>query len=86
MPKKARRAVKKAKPIWERGYRSHGYWLGKQRLGKVTLDGDAEDTPRYRWESGNRAGKSQTLREAKQAVEQAVLIGARQLGLFDSDT
>jgi hypothetical protein len=83
MPKKARRAVKKAKPFWERGYRSHGYWLGKQRLGKVTLDGDADDTPRYRWESGNRAGKSRTLREAKQAVEQAVLIGARQLGLFD---
>jgi hypothetical protein len=28
----------------------------------------------------------QTLREAKQAVEQAVLIGARQLGLFDSES
>jgi hypothetical protein len=84
MPKRARKAVK-AKPNWERGYRSHGYWLGKERLGKVTLDGDAANAARYRWESGNRTGKSQTLREAKQAVEQTVLIGARQLGLFDSD-
>ena len=84
MPKQARRA-KKVKPVWERGYRSHGYWLGKQRLGKVTLDGQGNSAARYRWESGNRAGNSQTLREAKQAVEQAVLIGARQLGLFDGD-
>jgi len=85
MPKQARRA-KKIRPVWERGYRSHGYWLGKERLGKVTLDGSTDGASRYRWESGNRAGKSQTLREAKQAVEQAVLIGARQLGLFDSDS
>ena len=86
MPKQARKARKKVKPVWERGYRSHGYWLGKERLGKVTLDGGTDGAPRYRWESGNRAGKSQTLREAKQAVEQAVLVGARQLGLFDSES
>jgi len=84
MPKQARK-TRKVKPVWERGYRSHGYWLGKERVGKVTLDGDADGAARYRWESGNRAGKSNTLREAKQAVEQAVLVGARQLGLFDSD-
>ncbi len=84
MAKQARRA-RKTKPLWERGYRSHGYWLGKERLGKVTLDGGADGAPRYRWESGNRAGKANTLREAKQAVEQTVLIGARQLGLFDSE-
>jgi hypothetical protein len=82
MPKQARR-TRKVKPVWERGYRSHGYWLGKERVGKVALDGDADGAARYGWESGNRAGKSNTLREAKQAVEQAVLIGARQLGLFD---
>ena len=85
MPKAARKA-RKAKPIWERGYRSHGYWLGKVRLGRVTLDGDADSGTRYQWESGNRAGKSSTLREAKQAVEQAVLIGARQLRLFDTES
>ena len=82
MPKQARK-VRKVKPVWERGYRSHGYWLGKDRDGKVTLDGDADGTTRYRWESGNQIGNSQSLRDAKQAVEQAVLIGARQLGLFD---
>ena len=85
MPKSARRTRRKATPAWERGYRSHGYWLGKERLGKVSLDAGADGGPRYRWESGNRAGKASTLREAKQAVEQTVLIGARQLGLFDSD-
>jgi len=83
MPKPARRARKKITPAWERGYRSHGYWLGKERLGKVSLDAGADGGPRYRWESGNRAGKANTLREAKQAVEQTVLVGARQLGLFD---
>jgi len=28
---------KKAKPFWERAYKGHAYWLGKTKLGKVTL-------------------------------------------------
>ena len=28
---------KKAKPFWERAYKGHAYWLGKAKLGKVTL-------------------------------------------------
>ena len=27
---------KKLKPFWERAYKGHAYWLGKQKLGKVT--------------------------------------------------
>ena len=82
MPKK-RRAARRAKPLWERGYRSHGYWLGKECLGKVTLGAPADGELRYRWQVGNRAGKSGSLREAKQAVEHAVLVGTRQLALFE---
>ena len=34
----ARRAKRsKPRPFWERGYRGHVYWLGKQKLGKVAL-------------------------------------------------
>lgn len=82
---KKTRAARKAKPIWERGYMSHGYWLGNQNLGKITLaPADAGDH-RYHWRVGNRAGKSVSLREAKAAVEQAVLVGTRQLGLFEEE-
>ena len=28
---------KKPRPFWERAYRGHAYWLGKAKLGKVTL-------------------------------------------------
>ena len=37
----------------------------------------------YRWRSGKHSGEAATLDEAKRAVEQAVLGGASQLGLFD---
>ena len=35
----------KAKPFWERAYQGHAYWLGKQKLGKVSavLSGDSGD-------------------------------------------
>lgn len=79
----ARSTRTKKKPFWERGYLSHGYWLGKQRLGVVRLGAkDAWDGV-YRWEAGNHAGEAATLKEAKQAVEQAVLVGASQLPLFE---
>ena len=31
MPKRSAKKAKQA--FWERGYLSHGYWLGKERLG-----------------------------------------------------
>ena len=36
MPGKASRR-KKQKPFWERGFLSHGYWSGKNRVGIVSL-------------------------------------------------
>jgi len=80
MPKPAKKAKQ---AFWERGYLAHGYWLGKERLGQVTLGSKKEWDGIYRWRAGNHSGETATLDEAKRAVEQAVLVGASQPGLFD---
>jgi hypothetical protein len=86
MPQTPRRSSRKrprAKPVWERGYLSHGLWQGKTRVGVVRLEKDAPAEARYRWEAGTLAGGTATLKEAKRAVEEAVLMGTMQLPLFD---
>lgn len=72
----------RAKPFWERGYKSHGYWLGKHRLGHVEVEPGKHLEMKYRWRVGNHGGQTTTLRDAKRLVEQAVLMGGRQLSLF----
>jgi hypothetical protein len=79
----ARKRRLKQRPVWERGYLSHGFWLGKQRVGVVRLERDSSAAGRYRWETGTHAGAAATLKEAKRAVEEAVLLGTVQLPLFD---
>ena len=69
-------------PVWERGYYSHGYWLGKNRLGTVKFAPRGEWDGTYRWQAGTHAGETTNLADAKRSVEQAVLVGARQLPLF----
>ena len=71
---------KKAKPFWERAYKGHAYWLGKAKLGKVTLISDAKG--KYRWEAGGRAGYTEALEKAKAAVELAVFNADKQMDLF----
>jgi hypothetical protein len=83
MATKKRRRPAKKKPLWERGYRSHGLWLGSERVGVILLDRDARPDSRYRWKAGTHAGAAGTLKEAKRAVEEAVLLGTVQLPLFD---
>jgi len=78
MPKRSRKQA-----FWERGYLSHGYWRGKERLGLVRLGPKKEWDGVYRWETGSHRGEAATLEEAKNAVEQAVLTGASQLALFE---
>jgi hypothetical protein len=78
MPKRSRKQA-----FWERGYLSHGYWLGKERLGLVRLGPKKDWDGVYRWQAGSHTGETATLEEAKNAVEQAVLVGASQLALFD---
>jgi hypothetical protein len=80
--KDTRRKTNKAKPLWERGYQSHGYWQGKERLGTVQLGERRQWDGIYRWQAGNRAGEAKTLAEAKRAVEETVLSLASQLSLF----
>ena len=68
----------KPKPSWERGYKGHVLWLGKQKLGKVTL----VDRSKYSWEAAGRVGTADDLEKAKQCVEHAVLMADKQLDLF----
>jgi hypothetical protein len=82
MATKGTRKPSKVKPVWERGYQSHGYWRGKERLGTVQLGERAEWDGIYRWQAGTRAGEAKNLTEAKRAVEEQVLSLASQLPLF----
>jgi len=71
-------ARRKPKPFWERAYKGHAYWLGKRKLGRVTLGGRG----RYTWEAAGRAGAADDLEKAKRAVEAAVAMADKQLDLF----
>ena len=68
----------KQKPIWERAYKGHAYWLGKAKLGKGVL----AEKGRYTWEAGGRAGAAENLEKAKRAVELAAAMADKQLDLF----
>jgi hypothetical protein len=72
----------KARPFWERGYRSHGYWQGKKKLGFVELSGSEIPEQKYRWQAGTHTGLTAQLTDAKRAVESAILLGTSQLPLF----
>jgi len=73
-----RRTSKKSRPFWERAYKGHAYWLGKAKLGRVTL----VEKGRYSWEAGGRAGSAEDLDKAKKAVELAAAMADKQLDLF----
>jgi hypothetical protein len=70
---------KKPRPFWERAYKGHALWLGKQKLGRVSLAGEG----RYTWEAAGKAGASDELEKAKKAVELAVAMADKQLDLFE---
>ena len=70
---------RKARPYWERGYDTHGYWQGKKKIGWVAHEGKGGV---YRWQAGSRAGEAKSLAEAKRSVEETVLSLATQLSLF----
>src|SRR5712671_1624888 len=69
---------KKQKPFWERAYQGHAYWLGKVKLGKVTLAGKNH----YEWTAAGRGGSTEDLDSAKKAVELAIAMADKQLDLF----
>ncbi|MDH4191265.1 MAG: hypothetical protein OEW21_13820 [Betaproteobacteria bacterium] len=80
--KPARRRKTAAQPFWERGYNGHAYWLGKTKLGKVTLHSAAHSKHKYTWEAAGKVGASDDLAKARRAVELAVAMADRQLDLF----
>ena len=81
----AKKTSRKHKPFWERGFKGHVYWLGKDKLGKVALDAEraAGDAGRYRWEAAGKAGRAESLAKARSAVELAVAMADRQMDLFN---
>lgn len=81
---KPRKSKLRIKPFWERGYNGHVYWLGKQKLGKVTLLGrrEASVNGRYCWEAAGKIGYSADLDKARSAVELAVAMVHKQMDLF----
>ena len=72
------------KPYWERAYKGHAYWVGKKKLGKVTLliAHNIDPKGRYHWEAAGKAGFTDEFEKAKAAVEFAVLSAHKQLDLF----
>ena len=61
-----------AQPVWERGKRVHGYWIGTDRVGHVGLkQGRLPKRGGYFWECCGQEGREDTLRRAKKAVERA---------------
>ena len=79
----AKKKRPKAKPFWERSYNGHAYWLGKTKLGKVTLHPGADAKAKYTWEAAGKLGAADELDKAKRAVELAVAMADKQLNLFD---
>jgi hypothetical protein len=77
--KRTSKTKPRSSPFWERAYRGHAFWLGKTKLGKVTLAGKDH----YTWEAAGRAGEAADLDKAKKAVEMAVLMADKQMDLFN---
>ena len=73
---------KKQKAFWERGYNGHVFWLGKTRLGKVTIHAGRDAKHKYTWEAAGKAGAADDLAAARKAVEFAVHVADKQLDLF----
>ncbi len=84
--KKGRRSVARASvPEWERGYKSHVYWLGKRKLGRVWLQPADFDGNKYAWQAFTKTAVAATLAEAKRAVEFVARAERKQLSLFDDN-
>ena len=84
--KKGRKHVARTSvPQWERGYKSHVYWLGVRKLGRVWLQAADVDGKKYAWQAYTKTAVAATLEEAKRAVEFVARAERRQLSLFDDN-
>lgn len=65
-------------PVWERGFRCHGYWLGNNRVGFVGLTPPMKNPTVYTWSLPSDealTGQCLSLRNAKRLVERAYAKG-----------
>src|SRR5260221_14718769 len=69
---------KKQKPFWERAYQGHAYWLGKGKLGKVTLAGKNH----YEWTAARRGRRTEDPHNTKKKAELATANAHKQETLF----
>src|SRR5260221_11378365 len=69
---------KKQKPFWERAYQGHAYWLGKGKLGKVTLAGKNH----YEWTAAGPGGSTEDPDNAKKTGEPALWMAHNHPELF----
>ncbi len=64
-----------ARARWERGYRCHGLWSGRQRIAYVSLPPHFARPMTYIWHLDadvQTAGETRTLRTAKRQAERAL--------------
>ena len=84
--KKGRKRIARASvPKWERGYKSHVFWLGARKLGRVWLQPEDADGKKYAWQAFTKTAVAATLNEAKRAVEAVARMERKQLSLFDDN-
>lgn len=72
---------------WERGYRKHVYWIGRRKLGEITLGEHENWDGRYVWAApiANLRGSELSLAKAKSCVEAALKGNVYQYDLFSED-
>ena len=80
-------------PHWERGYRSHGYWLGDRRIGLVFIGpgpraassrgyGWHMDYPREEASSGHAGSLKVAKREIEKSYKAAQLYKIGKIGFY----
>lgn len=67
---------------WQRGYRGHTLWLGKECVGRISLGKYGEWDGLYRCEAGMQQAATRTLDEAKRWVSEQARKHLLQLSLF----
>jgi len=68
--------------VWQRGYRCHTLWDGKQCIGRISLGEHDDWDGLYRCEAGTLRGTATSLVDAKRWVGEHALHNLIQMPLF----
>jgi hypothetical protein len=79
-----KKSTKRKAPVlvWQRGYRCHTLWNGKERIGRISLGKYKEWDGVYRCEAGTQSGTAASLADAKRWVGEQALRSLIQMPLF----